>query len=126
MTRGLPFSLAALGLFAALAGCGRGLWQYGQRAEWRHEAEVSCLKSGSVHVGVNVVQMQAIEGPGVCGADFPLKVAALGESASAMSYAEELRPPASIPGASGPRWPVRDQAYAPPGTIVQPGDFEVA
>jgi hypothetical protein len=120
MTRGLPFSLAALGLLAALAGCGRGVWQYGQRAEWRHEAEVSCLKSGSVRVGVNIVQAQPIEGPGVCGADFPLKVMALGESSSAMSYADDLRPPAAIPGASGPRWPVRDQAYPPPATIVQP------
>jgi hypothetical protein len=120
MTRRLPYSLAALGLLAALAGCGRGLWQYGQRAEWRHEAEVTCLKSASVHVGVNVVQMQPIEGPGVCGADFPLKVMALGEMNAAMSYAEDLRPPGSIPGAGGPRWPVHDQAYTPPATISQP------
>jgi len=118
--RRLPLSFAALGLLAALAGCGRGLWQYGQRAEWRHEAEVTCLKSGSVHVGVNVVQMQPIEGPGVCGADFPLKVMALGEANAAMSYADDLRPPASIPGASGPRWPLHDQSYTPPAPITQP------
>jgi hypothetical protein len=96
------------------------MWQYGQRAEWRHEAEVSCLKSGSVHVGVSVVQMQPIEGPGVCGADFPLKVMALGESSTAMSYADDLRPPAAIPGASGPRWPVREDGYAPQSAIAQP------
>jgi hypothetical protein len=119
MTRRLPFSLAALGLLAALAGCGRGVWQYGQRAEWRHEAEVNCLKAGSVHVGVNVVQMQPIEGPGVCGADFPLKVMALGETATAMSYADDLRPPGAIPNGAGPRWPVHD-SYTPPAAISQP------
>jgi hypothetical protein len=120
MTRGLPFSLAALGLFAALAGCGRGLWQSGERAQWRHEAEVNCLKAGSVHVGVNVVQMQPIEGPGICGADFPLKVTALGEANPAMSYADDLRPPGAIPNGAGPRWPVHDQAYTPPQSIAQP------
>jgi hypothetical protein len=120
MTRGLPFSLAALGLFAALAGCGRGLWQSGERAQWRHEAEVNCLKSGSVPVGVNVVQMQAIEGPGICGADFPLKVTAVGEANAAMSYADDLRPPGAIPNGAGLRWPVHDPAYTPPQSIAQP------
>jgi hypothetical protein len=118
--RRLPLYFAALGVLAALGGCGRGLWQYGHRAEWRHEAEVTCLKSGLVHVGVNVVQMQPIEGPGVCGADFPLKVMALGEANAAMSYADDLRPPASIPDASGPRWPVHDHAYTPSAPISQP------
>jgi hypothetical protein len=118
--RGLPFSLAALGLLLAVAGCGRGIWQSGERAQWRHEAEVSCLKSGSVHVGVNVVQMDPIEGPGVCGADFPLKVVALGETSAAMGYADDLRPPGSIPNASGPRWPVREQEYTSPASITQP------
>jgi hypothetical protein len=114
MQRHLPFTIAGLGLLLALAGCGRGMWQYGERASWRHEAEVSCLKSGSVKVGSGVVQIQPIEGPGVCGADFPLKVTALGESATPMAYADDMRPPAGIPNASVPRWPVRGEAYAPP------------
>jgi len=114
MKRHVPFCIAGLGLLLALAGCGRGLWQYGERASWRHEAEVSCLKSGSVKVGTGVVQIQPIEGPGVCGADFPLKVTALGESATPMAYADDMRPPGAIPNASVPRWPVRDQSYPPP------------
>ena len=114
MKRRVPFCIAGLGLLLALAGCGRGLWQYGERASWRHEAEVSCLKSGSVKVGTGVVQIQPIEGPGVCGADFPLKVTALGESATPMAYADDMRPPGAIPKASVPRWPVRDQSYPPP------------
>ena len=83
-------------MLLALAGCGRGLLQYGERAPWRHQAEVTCLKSGAVKIGTGVVQIQPIEGPGMCGADFPLKVAALGES-SAIGYADDLRPPGAIP-----------------------------
>ncbi len=98
----------------ALAGCGRGFLNYGERAAWRHQAEVSCLKSGDVKIGAGVVQVSPIEGPGVCGADFPLKVAALGESSS-VGYADELRPPGSVgsaPASRMPNWP--DQRYAPP------------
>ena len=91
--------LAGTVVLLALAGCGRSFLQFGERAAWRHEAEVACLKSGAVKVGVGVEQMKPIEGPGMCGADFPLKVALLGES-SAMGYADDLRPPAGIPNAS--------------------------
>jgi hypothetical protein len=63
------------------------------------------------------VQIEAIEGPGMCGADFPLKVSMLGDaSAVPMSYGDDMRPPAAIPGggSSGmPNWPVNDQRYAP-------------
>src|SRR5215813_7513375 len=85
-----------VGLFVvlALAGCGGG-WFMQQREPWRHEAEVACLKSGQVRITPAVTQMPAISGPGICGADFPLKVAALGESA-AIGFADELRPPAPI------------------------------
>jgi hypothetical protein len=117
MKRRMPFYIAGLGLLLALAGCGRGLWQYGERASWRHEAEVSCLKAGSVKVGSGVVQIQPIEGPGVCGADFPLKVTALGESSAPVAYADDMRPPGAIPNASVPRWPVQEQGYAPPRPV---------
>jgi hypothetical protein len=121
MTRRVSWSIASLALLLALAGCGRGMWQYGERAAWRHEAEVSCLKSGSVKTGVSVVQMQPIEGPGVCGADFPLKVSALGESSTPVAYADDLRPPAAIPNGSMPRWPLRNDAYyAPPPSQRMP------
>src|SRR3569833_4405630 len=117
MKRGVRLSLGGLTLLIALAGCGRSMWQYGERASWRHEAEVSCLKSGSVKIGTGVVQIQPSEGPCVCGADFPLKVSALGEGGWPMAYGDDLRPPAGIPnGASAnmPRWPARQQGYAPP------------
>jgi Extensin-like protein C-terminus len=117
MKGGVRFYIAGAVVLLALAGCGRSFLQYGEeRASWRYAAEVSCLKSGAVKVGAGVVQMQPIEGPGMCGADFPFKVAVLGES-TAMSYSDEgLRPPSGIPNASGvqPRWPAGEQRYAPP------------
>ena len=115
MRGGVRFSLAGAVLLLALAGCGRSFLHFGEeRAAWRHDAEVACLKSGAVKIGGGVVQMKPIEGPGVCGADFPLKVALLGES-STLSYADELRPPGAIPSASAaqPRWPPSEPRYAP-------------
>ncbi len=100
----------------ALAGCGRSFLHYGERESWRHEAEVTCLKSGEVKLGAGVVQISPIEGPGVCGADFPLKVSMLGES-TAMSYGDDLRPPAGIPNASQPPWPPSESRYAPPAPV---------
>ncbi len=99
----------------ALAGCGRSFLHYGERESWRHEAEVTCLKSGEVKLGAGVVQISPIEGPGICGADFPLKVSMLGEG-TAMGYADDPRPPAGIPNASPaqPPWPPNGQRYAPP------------
>ncbi len=119
MKRGVPFYLAgALGLLA-LAGCGRSFLHFGEeRAAWRHDAEVTCMKSGAVKIGAGVEKMQPIEGPGMCGADFPLKVAVLGES-SAMSYGDDLRPPAAIPNAPAaqPRWPLDEPRYRPPAPV---------
>jgi len=116
MRRGLAFSIGGGVVLLALAGCGRGYFMEAQRAPWRHDAEVDCMKSGAVKVGV--VQIDPIEGPGACGMDFPLQVTALGEASPAMSYADELRPPAAIPNASSadmPRWPPSQQRYyAPP------------
>jgi len=121
-----------------LAGCGRGIMQYGgEREPWRREAEVACLNSGTVKESPGIVKISPIEGPGMCGADYPLKVSALGDS-SALGYIDEpVRPPGSIAGASRPaaqpRWPVSQQQpqyaapqpqYAPPGapmSIEAPG-----
>lgn len=117
------FTIAGVTLgLLALAGCGRGFFQEAERAPWRQEAEVACLKSGTVKLGGGVVQIEPIEGPGMCGADFPLKVAALGESsATLMSFGEELRPPAAIPNASSamPRWPAGAPRYVPPAPVEQ-------
>ncbi|MGI8525349.1 MAG: extensin family protein [Pseudolabrys sp.] len=114
MRRGLAFYLIGAAALVALAGCGRGIQFGGERDAWRHDAEVECLKSGALKQNTGVVQISPIEGPGMCGADFPLKVAALGEDAPLIGYADELRPPGAIPG--GPeRWPIVQQPrYAPP------------
>jgi len=116
MPRGVRFYLgASVVLLLALAGCGRMMWNTGERPNWRHEAEVNCLKSGDVKLGADVVQIEPIEGPGMCGADFPLKVSALGDAnAVPLAYGDDMRPPASIPGSANmPNWPVRDPNYAP-------------
>src|SRR5262245_59930938 len=68
-----------LGLLGALAGCSGGGF-FAERAPWRHEAEVQCLNAGAVREGAGIVRIRPIRGPGVCGADFPLKVSTLGES----------------------------------------------
>src|SRR5471032_3118162 len=116
MSGPLRFYIAGSVILLALAGCGRSFLQTGERAPWRHEAEVECLKSGAVKIGAGVVQISPIDGPGMCGADFPLKVAALGES-SVVGYADDLRPPSDIPNGSSaqmPRWPLNEPRYIPP------------
>jgi len=119
MKGGVGFCLVGLGALLALAGCGRG-FMYGERAPWRHQAEVECMKSGSVKLGAAVVQVEPIEGPGMCGADFPLKVAELGESNAAIGYADDPRPPGSIPTnpTQMPHWPINDSQYMPPAPIA--------
>lgn len=96
-------------VLVVLAGCGRGFLFWQEREPWRHEAEVQCLRSGAVKEGPGVVRIEPITGPGICGADFPLKIAALGES-STYGYTDELRPPGAIPGSASvpPRWPIAE------------------
>jgi hypothetical protein len=125
MSRGVRWFFIGSAALVTLAGCGRGIMQYvGEREPWRREAEVACLGSGTVKEGAGLVRISPIEGPGMCGADFPLKVSALGEG-SALGYVQEpVRPPGSIGGASRPapepRWPISQQQYsAPPAS--QPG-----
>jgi hypothetical protein len=105
MMRGVGSYLVGCFVLVSLAGCGRGFFQSAEREPWRAEAEVACLKSGAVKETADLVRINPISGPGVCGAEFPLKVAALGESNSSFGFADELRPPAGI-GGDQPRWPV--------------------
>src|SRR5919201_4547203 len=119
MARGVALFLVGSLVLVALLGCGR--W-FEQREPWRHDAEVECLRSGAVREGPSVTLVSPIDGPGVCGADFPVKVATLG-AAAALGFADEVRPPAAIPGpAISPAYP-REFAvrppYAPPQ--AQPG-----
>jgi len=106
-------------VLVSLAGCGRGFFQ--EREPWRAEAEIACLKSGAVKESAEIVRIEPITGPGMCGADYPLKVAALGDTSTSYGFADEsLRPPASIGGQ--PRWPINQQpsAYPPPATYQPP------
>jgi hypothetical protein len=66
-----------------------------------------------VKLGTGVVQVEPIDGPGMCGADFPLKVSEVGEASPIVGYSDELRPPGAIPRASSqmPRWPLNEPRY---------------
>jgi Extensin-like protein C-terminus len=112
MTRGVRLYLVGSIVLVSLAGCGRGFFQ-AEREPWRAEAEIACLKSGAVKESADVVRIEPINGPGMCGADYPLRVAALGESFSTYGFADEdLRPPAPI--GREPRWPVAQPPRAYP------------
>jgi hypothetical protein len=108
-------------VLVSLAGCGRGFFQSAEREPWRAEAEEACLKSGAVKESAEVVRIDPISGPGVCGAEFPLKVAALGEGTGAYGFADEsLRPPAPI--RNQPRWPISQPpppSYPPASSYPQ-------
>jgi hypothetical protein len=113
MTRGVRLYLVGSFVLFSLAGCGRGFFQSEEREPWRAEAEIACLKSGAVKESAELVRINPISGPGVCGAEFPLKVAALGESSGTFGFADDsLRPPANV--GNQPRWPVSQPPPAPP------------
>ena len=112
MTRGVCWYLVGSFVLVSLAGCGHGFFSE-EREPWRAEAEIACLMSGSVKEGPDLVRISPISGPGACGADFPLKVAALGESNGSFGFADEdLRPPAAI--GNQPRWPANQPPPSPP------------
>jgi hypothetical protein len=117
MSRGVQLWLfgfiAALAL-AALAGCSHNFYS-GEREAWRREAEVACVNSGAVKDSPERVRISAISGPGMCGADFPIRVSALGESAPLGYDDEPVRPPGSLPSGGMPQhWPVVQSSALPP------------
>ena len=116
-------------MLLTLAGCGRGFMSFEPREPWRHDAELACLNSGTVKEGAGIVRISPIEGPGMCGADFPLKVSVLGEG-PALGYVDEpVRPPGAVPGGASsggqlppqPRWPIQQQPMQPPPNYSQSG-----
>jgi hypothetical protein len=119
MTRGVCWYLVGSFVLVSLAGCGRGFFSE-EREPWRAEAEVACLKSGAVKEGPDLVRISPISGPGACGADFPLKVSAIGESNGSFGFADEdLRPPAAI--GNQPRWPANQPPPpSPPSSSYYP------
>src|SRR6185503_9187400 len=110
MARGVARYLVGSLVVLGLAACGKS-W-LAERDAWRHEAEVACLKSGQVKETPALVRIQPITGPGICGADFPLKVSALGEG-NAIGFADDLRPPGSIPVTRQPLANPPGQTYSP-------------
>src|SRR5262245_28853346 len=104
----LSGSVVIVGLGTLAACTGGHFW--GEREPWRKEAEARCIGSGVVREGPGVTRISAINGPGMCGADYPFRVSTLGVP-MAMSFGDDLRPPASIPNAprpSPPRWPINE------------------
>lgn len=125
--RGVRFHTVGFAVLVLLAGCGRSVIDMADRAPWRAEAEAQCMQSGAVRESAGIVRIAPIEGPGACGAEYPLKVAAFG-SVSAIGYTDALRPPAGIPntgsvppGWGGPTPPYpRQQTYTPPAETYSP------
>src|SRR5262249_27718096 len=116
MVRNVRWSLIeAAVLCSVLAGC--GIRFFAEREPWGHDAEVACLNSGAVGEGAEKVRIQAISGPGACGADFPIKVSGLGYG-RALGFFDEPRPPYAIPNGAPPRWPL-----AQPSQPSQPYDI---
>ena len=123
MTRGVGWYLVGSLILVALTGCNPSFVGE-QREPWRGEAEQACLKSGAVKESPSVVLLPPINGPGMCGADFPLKVSMLGEGAPLGYEDEPVRPPGDVPRAAPayprqqPQYPANPQygapAYPPP------------
>src|SRR5258708_641666 len=115
MARGVCLYLVGSVVLVSLAGCGHGFFQ-AEREPWRAEAEIACLKSGAVKESAEIVRIDPISGPGMCGADYPLKVGALGEASGSYGFADEdVRPPADV--GNQPRWPI---SRPPPPSSTYP------
>jgi len=62
-----------------LAGC--GLMQRAERPAWRAQAEKACFAEGRIKSSAAIRELSAIDGPGICGLERPLSVAALKDGA---------------------------------------------
>src|SRR5262249_17305268 len=103
MSRGVQCSLVFFIVFLALlalAGCSH--YFLAEREPWRHDAEVACMNSGAVKETTQRVRISSISGPGICGLDLPIRVAALGDAAALAYDADPPRPPGNIPGTLPP------------------------
>jgi len=103
MSRGVQWSLVFFIVFLALlalAGCSH--YFLAEREPWRHDAEVACMNSGAVKETPQRVRISSISGPGICGMDIPIRVAALGDAAPLAYDADPPRPPGNVPGALPP------------------------
>lgn len=123
MTRRVGFFFLSSLVLVALSGCGRGFFT-AEREPWRAEAEKACLQSGAVKETADLVRVDPISGPGMCGAEFPLKVAALGEGSGVLGFADDLRPPGNVGGRMqwqvGPQPAPQSQTYSSSSYPSQP------
>ena len=81
MTRGVQWSLFCFVVFVALlalVGCSHYL--FAEREPWRHDSEIACINSGAVKDTPQRVRISSIGGPGICGMDYPIRVAVLGDN----------------------------------------------
>src|ERR1700724_494217 len=108
MARMLAKYLAFAFVLVLLDACGRSWVE--ERPAWRHDAEVACLKSGAVKQSAGIAELRPIQGPGMCGADFPLRVTMLGERGP-LGFADDPPPPGRIPTI---------QEYPPPAPAAAP------
>ena len=106
------FGAIAGAALIALAGCGHNFYS-GEREAWRGKAEVACLNSGAIKESPARARISAITGPGICGADYPIRISALGETGP-LGYSDEpVRPPAALSSGSAPQhWPVVQSSTA--------------
>jgi hypothetical protein len=123
MSRGVRnylVSSVAVVTLVAVAGCS-SRYLVGERESWRRDAETACLNSGAVQESATRVRISSIDGPGMCGISYPLKVSSLGESVPLGYDDEPLVPPGAIPNssivpnASVPQhWPIIQSGPLPP------------
>jgi len=83
-----PACFIILVALIALAGCSHFL--FAEREPWRGDAEIACLNTGAVKETPQRVRISAISGPGICGMDYPLRIAALGDNPP-LAYNEAIR-----------------------------------
>lgn len=83
--RRVHLALIALGVIGVgIAGCGK--FQKPQRAAWRDQAEAQCLASRQVQLSAYVsLREKPIDGPGTCGMEKPLRVAAFANGSVALT-----------------------------------------
>lgn len=79
MRRGLVAFVALSLIGLGLTGC--GLFRFEQREPWRAQAEEACLSQRLVQPSAYMALSSKIDGPGVCGMDYPFKVSAFNNGA---------------------------------------------
>jgi hypothetical protein len=64
------------------SGC--ALFRGEQREPWRTDAEIACLRQKRVTPSVDIVRTRTIDGPGVCGMEYPFRIQAFNEGSVAL------------------------------------------